>query len=221
MGSGPLVGTDPKLHMFRWSYIYKVRPGTFLALNSFLYMFIYADIASVLQWAAMRHDLFDPRVCVQLSKLQSTTRPHSWRETKAILNRILGEQWEDILQLTEDSMIGSGCVAQVYKGRLRESTGYGTQQKEVAVKVLHPGIRRSMELDLALMVSAAHAGEWVGQLLLPLLAGKGHAAEGEVNTLQAVPLRCISLLESVAEFSGFMLSQLDLTHEAEALERLR
>jgi hypothetical protein len=90
----------------------------------------------------------------------------------------------------------------------------------VAVKVLHPGVRESMLLDMSLMRSIAHAAEWAGETLLCLLYG---GANGTVAlaAVESYPLRCVSLLESVDEFSDFMLSQLDLRHEAAALERLR
>jgi aarF domain-containing kinase len=171
------------------------------------------------QWAAMRHDLFASRVCLQLSKLQSETRPHSWKQTVAALDRILGEGWQDTLNLHQDSLIGSGCVGQVYKGRMRVNDSQGPHYRDVAIKILHPGVRRSMELDLTLMRSGARMAEWVGEVLLPLLySHKGHPEDPEADS---VPLRCISLMESVKEFAEFMMSQLDLRHETLALDHFR
>jgi aarF domain-containing kinase len=177
----------------------------------------------------MRPDLFDSRICRELSKLQSGARVHSWEQTRGILQSILGEHWEETLQLKSDDLVGSGCVAQVYRGKvLVRSQGSGTgkdastsgMEREVAVKVLHPRVRESMHLDLNLMRSIAHAAEWAGETLLRLLYGNQDGTVA-LAAVESYPLRCVSLLESVDEFSDFMLSQLDLRHEAAALERLR
>jgi hypothetical protein len=77
-----------------------------------------------------------------------------------------------------------------------------------------------MHLDLNLLRSVAHAAEWAGETLLRLMYGR---PDGKVPlaAVESYPLRCVSLLESVDEFSDFMLSQLDMRHEAAALERLQ
>lgn len=187
----------------------------------------------------MRPDLFPNHVCDELSKLQSGANQHSWAQTQAILKRVLGDEFEGVLQISEDSLVGSGCVAQVYRGKLIKNSKLHPQTRtpnhedkseseiEVAVKVLHPGIRDSMELDLRLMTAVASALEWVGELALrlycaPSVQGKGvvHAVKS-TSSLEAYPLRCVSLSESVQTFSAFMQSQLDLTQEGRALDTLK
>lgn len=191
------------------------------------------------QWAAMRPDLFPNHVCDELSKLQSGAKKHSWAQTRAILKRVLGDDYEKVLQIQEDSLVGSGCVAQVYRGKMitrnkkdekkhRVSNHQDESDRtvEVAVKVLHPGIRESMELDLNLMSAVASALEWAGELVLrlcytPSVKGGGEHKVASTTSFEAYPLRCVSLSESVQTFSAFMQSQLDLTQEGEALDRLR
>ena len=149
-------------------------------------------------------------------------------------------------------MIGSGCVAQVYRGRIIEhknpaadsmepETTLG-RDREVAVKILHPGIRETMQVDLNLMRSIAQALEWSGQWVLWLFYPHTKNTDNSTSdsssnnsnnsisstilspsttaTVASYPLRCVSLLESVEEFAAFMQSQLDLRAEADALQRL-
>ena len=200
----------------------------------------------------MRPDLFDANICKELSKLHSGVTPHSWEQTQATLCQVLGENWEDVLDIREDSMIGSGCVAQVYRGRIIEhkNPAAGSMEpettlgrdREVAVKILHPGIRETMQVDLNLMRSIAQALEWSGQWVLWLFYPHTKNTDNSTSdsssnnsnnsisstilspsttaTVASYPLRCVSLLESVEEFAAFMQSQLDLRAEADALQRL-
>lgn len=179
----------------------------------------------------MRPDLFPSYVCDELSKLQSGAKKHSWGQTRAILRKVLGDDYEQILQIREDSLAGSGCVAQVYRGTMKVSTknnsGQGTNDRtvEVAVKVLHPGVREAMQLDLNLMAAVASVVEWMGELLLrvcyaPPIKSQYHALTSAAG-VEAYPLRCVSLSESVETFATFMQSQLDLTQEGAALDRLK
>lgn len=103
-----------------------------------------------------RRDILAPEVCDILEPIQWQTRPHSWAETVESL-RTLREDWERILSIDADSqaMLGSGSVAQVYRGRAYvDGAGDPTAPplpKDVAVKVIHPDVKRQIELDLELM----------------------------------------------------------------------
>ena len=178
----------------------------------------------------MRPDLFPGYVCDELSKLQSGAKKHSWAQTHATLKKVLGEDYDKILHIREDSLVGSGCVAQVYRGNMVVPTNKknnhhddSKQTVEVAVKVLHPGVREAMQLDLNLMRSVAAAAEWVGELLLRACYTPSvkHNLLTSTPTLEEYPLRCVSLSESVETFATFMQSQLDLTQEGAALDRLK
>jgi len=91
------------------------------------------------------------------------------------------------------------------------------QQLPVAVKVLHPAIRQSIEADLFLLRSAAQAVESIGGTMLQLLERLLSAGP---RTRSPYPLVCLSARESMEEFASFMGSQVDLHGEGEALERL-
>ncbi|XP_035520644.1 uncharacterized aarF domain-containing protein kinase 2 [Morone saxatilis] len=205
------------------------------------------------QWASTRRDIFPQEFCERFSRLHVKVRPHSWAHTKQCLRRAFGEGWRRVLQFESKEPVGSGCVAQVYKGWAkadhvedpafqslveemekedlleaweipglrgvasslwqlwrgrREEEGFEERKHEessaekehlipVAIKVLHPGVRMQVEMDLLLM----KAGCW----LLHCLPG----------------LKWLSLSEIVEEFEKLMTKQIDLRFEARNIERFR
>uniref|UniRef100_A0A7N6FGH8 ABC1 atypical kinase-like domain-containing protein n=1 Tax=Anabas testudineus TaxID=64144 RepID=A0A7N6FGH8_ANATE len=210
------------------------------------------------QWASTRRDIFSPEFCECFSRLHVKVRPHSWAHTKQCLRRAFGESWKKVLVFESKEPVGSGCVAQVYRGWARadqvedpafqslveelekidlmeaweipglkgvarslwelwrgrrDEEGYEArshpegQQEEsstekehlipVAIKVIHPGVRRQVEIDLLLM----KAGSW----LLCCLPG----------------LKWLSLCEIVEEFEKLMTKQIDLRFEARNIEHFR
>ncbi|XP_042079117.1 uncharacterized aarF domain-containing protein kinase 2 isoform X2 [Haplochromis burtoni] len=190
------------------------------------------------QWASTRRDIFSQDFCNRFSRLHVKVRPHSWAHTKQCLRRAFGEGWRRVLVFRSKEPVGSGCIAQVYRGWARvdqvedpafqsiveemekddlleawEIPGLGGmarslrqlwrgsgeeessedkslldgQQEErlipVAIKVVHPGVRRQVEIDLLLM----KAGSW----LLHCLPG----------------LKWLSICEIVEEFEKLMTKQ--------------
>jgi len=76
------------------------------------------------QWASTRSDLFGEETTSRLSKLRDKTRPHKWKDTVKILKEELGDYWENVIQIDEtDTPLGSGCIAQVYDGVLKQGIG--------------------------------------------------------------------------------------------------
>ncbi|XP_010745404.3 uncharacterized aarF domain-containing protein kinase 2 [Larimichthys crocea] len=211
------------------------------------------------QWASTRRDVFSQEFCERFSRLHVRVRPHSWTHTKQCLRRAFGDGWRRVLEFESKEPVGSGCVAQVYRGwakvdqvddpvfrslmeemekedlreaweipglrgvvssvwqlwrgRKEEEEAYeershpvvqheeGGEEKgrviPVAIKVIHPGVRRQVEMDLLLM----KAGSW----LLHCLPG----------------LKWLSLCEIVEEFEKLMTKQIDLRFEAKNMERFR
>lgn len=210
------------------------------------------------QWASTRRDIFPQEFCDRFSRLHVKVRPHSWTHTKQCLRRAFGENWRRVFVFESKEPVGSGCVAQVYRGWARadlvedpafqslveemekedlleaweipglqgmasslwqlwkggqEQEGHeerrhpedqheeSSMEKEhmipVAIKVVHPGIRRQVEMDLLLMKT----GSWV----LDCLPG----------------LKWLSLHELVEEFEKLMTKQIDLRFEAKNIERFR
>lgn len=145
------------------------------------------------QWASTREDTFPQDVCCRLAQLQTFTRKRPVRYGEDALGLAFGETWRQFLQL-EDGPLASGCVASVYKGRIfaGENTG-----RQVAVKILHGDVKKTVQLDLELLRGAASVAE-----ALPFLR-----------------LKWLSLSEMVDEFASLMEMQLDLRKEAANLER--
>lgn len=71
------------------------------------------------QWACTRRDIFSPEFCERFSRLHVKVRPHSWAHTKQCLQKAFGEGWRRVLVFDSKEPVGSGCVAQVYRGWAR------------------------------------------------------------------------------------------------------
>ncbi|BEJ15195.1 hypothetical protein CspHIS471_0409620 [Cutaneotrichosporon sp. HIS471] len=71
------------------------------------------------QWAASRADLFPDALCVKMSELHSSNSPHPFRYTKKVLERAFGLPFDEIFAEFEDTPIGCGAIAQVYRAQLR------------------------------------------------------------------------------------------------------
>lgn len=141
------------------------------------------------QWASTRPDLLSRVVTARLAKLQHAVTPHSYRDTEIALQHALGPRWTDALSF-ERTPVGSGCIAQVYRGR-ELSSG-----REVAVKVRHPGAREKMELDLEVM----------------------HFTINRLESL--VPsLRYLAISEALEHFEEFLWPQVDFRVEASNLRK--
>ena len=153
------------------------------------------------QWIATRPDLFPLVVCEQLQDLQTNAMRCSWSQTHHTLESMFGLRWEELFTLEIDPasgepvVIGSGCVAQVLKGKLLQPVNRAGMP--VAIKVIHSSVSKSIQDDIRIMRWLAYCMEKI-----PSLSNLGFQ-------------------ESVEEFASFMNSQLDLTKEATSLVRFR
>jgi len=95
--------------------------------------------------------------------------------------------------------IGSGCIAQVYKARLKKDTSLLPAGTEVAIKVIHPGILHKVCVDFYILNKITSLLEKIPRLNLDYL----------------------SMKDSVNQFRDIMLPQLDLRVEARNLKRFR
>jgi ABC1 atypical kinase-like domain len=92
----------------------------------------------LVQWATTRQDLFSPEFCKYFGKLRDDTEGHPWKDTERILKEELGAA-VNAIEL-DPNPIGSGCVAQVYRGTLKQATPTYPAGTKLAIKVQHPGI---------------------------------------------------------------------------------
>jgi len=140
-----------------------------------------------------RRDIFGESICLGLGRLQGAGKDHGWNWTR----KIIQEEWKGrnvgmvINENTE--VVGSGCVAQVYKCR-KDDGSYA------AVKIIHPNIKSSIYLDLLVLEDFAggfdRMPEWTG-------------------------VQYFALPEAVREFKGIMEGQIDMKKEADNLKRFR
>jgi predicted unusual protein kinase regulating ubiquinone biosynthesis (AarF/ABC1/UbiB family) len=145
-----------------------------------LYSVEYSGAAciKIMQWAGSRPDMFGHNFCAVFSKLQDSTRPHSWKYTKKAMKDAYGENWEEKVKLDQNDILGSGCIGQVYKGvifddddesgsdlddsnkEVNSNVNIANSDKEVkkkkkerpvAVKVMHPNVENDIDADLDIL----------------------------------------------------------------------
>lgn len=146
------------------------------------------------QWASTRPDLFPKKLTAHLQRLQDATRTHPWAVAEATLDMSFGEGWRDVLDLDQSKPIGSGCIAQVYKGTLKRPDG---TRIPVACKLIHPHVEENLVHDMNIL----KAFTWC---------------------LECIPsLQYLSLSGAVNTFSIAMREQLDLTLEAEHMAHFK
>jgi predicted unusual protein kinase regulating ubiquinone biosynthesis (AarF/ABC1/UbiB family) len=109
------------------------------------------------QWLSMRPDLFDQSVIEALSSLRDDGPRHPFSHTRELLESAFGCPLGVVFEHLEVEPVASGSVAQVHRGRLRESfvqecianrnLDHDMSFRDVAVKVLHPGVVESAWID--------------------------------------------------------------------------
>jgi ubiquinone biosynthesis protein len=95
------------------------------------------------QFLATRPDLISPELAGDLSRLQDKLPPFSMREARKAIEESLGGRLED--HFAEfGPPVAAASIAQVHKAVV----GEGGTRREVAVKILRPGIERRFRRDL-------------------------------------------------------------------------
>ena len=154
-----------------------------------------AAVIKLMQWASSRPDMFGERFCEVFGALQDSTTPHAWRHTEETLRRCYGEKWKERIRLGK--ILGSGCIGQVYAGAVTHEDG---AEQNVAVKVMHPGVKNNIDADLDLLAFLANIAE--------------HAPFGIGKQLVWLDLPGV-----VDEFHRLLIHQLDFRTEADNLVR--
>ncbi len=147
------------------------------------------------QVMSTRRDLLPPDIADELAHLQDRVPPFPSEIAVATIERAFRRPIEAIFVQFDRTPIASASIAQVHFGILRDRHG---AEREVAVKVLRPGMRRVIEKDLALMRMMAG---WVESL----------SADGKRLKPRQV----------VAEFDKYLHDELDLVREASNATQLR
>jgi ubiquinone biosynthesis protein len=147
------------------------------------------------QVLSTRRDLLPLDIANELAKLQDRVPPFDPAVAMATIERALGKHVDEIFVSFERTPVASASIAQVHFAVLRDRQG---REREVAVKVLRPGMLNVIDKDLGLMRLMAG---WV----------EGMSADG----------KRLKPREVVAEFDKYLHDELDLVREASSAAQLR
>jgi len=151
------------------------------------------------QVLSTRRDLLPEDIADELAKLQDQVPPFSNEESRRLIEKALGQPIEEVFVSFDATPVASASVAQVHFGTLRATERHPEwTEREVAIKVLRPGILPIIESDIALMYDLAK--------VIEKLSSDG---------------RRLKLTENVAEFDRHLHDELDLMREAANASQLR
>jgi ubiquinone biosynthesis protein len=143
------------------------------------------------QVLSTRRDLLPLDVADELAKLQDRVPPFPSAESIALVERAFGKRIDEIFASFGAEPVASASIAQVHFATLQGG-------REVAVKVLRPGMLAAIEGDLALL----------------------HRLAGWVER-SSVDGKRLKPREVVAEFDFYLHDELDLVREAANAAQLR
>lgn len=147
------------------------------------------------QVLSTRRDLLPPDIADELARLQDRVPPFESAVAVATIERAFRRPVDEVFLSFDREPVASASIAQVHFARLRDRQG---REREVAVKVLRPGMLPLIEKDLGLMRTMAG---WVESL----------SADG----------KRLKPREVVAEFDKYLHDELDLVREAANAAQLR
>jgi ubiquinone biosynthesis protein len=147
------------------------------------------------QVLSTRRDLLPTDISDELAKLQDRVPPFSSDIAVASIERAFNRPVDVIFETFEREPVASASIAQVHFATLRGKSG---DVREVAVKVLRPGMLPVIDKDLSLMRMMAG---WV-----EILSTDGKRLKPR---------------EVVAEFDNYLHDELDLVREAANAAQLR
>ena len=147
------------------------------------------------QVLSTRRDLMPLDIADELARLQDRVPPFSSDVAVAIIERAFGKPVGQIFASFEREPVASASIAQVHFAKLVDRGG---KERDVAVKVLRPGMLGAIEKDLSLMRMMAG---WV----------EGLSDDG----------KRLKPREVVAEFDKYLHDELDLVREASSAAQLR
>ncbi|HEX5339096.1 MAG TPA: ubiquinone biosynthesis regulatory protein kinase UbiB [Gallionella sp.] len=136
------------------------------------------------QMLSTRRDLMPSDIADELAKLQDQVPPFPSAQAVAILEATYRKPLREVFASFDETPVASASVAQVHFGTLPDG-------RDVAVKILRPGINNIIGHDIALLKAAADLVEWLW-----------------IDGRRLKPRRVIE------EFEKHLADELDLTHEA-------
>ncbi|MCX7251520.1 MAG: ubiquinone biosynthesis regulatory protein kinase UbiB [Burkholderiales bacterium] len=149
---------------------------------------IFVKLGQVL---STRRDLMPPDIADELARLQDRVPPFPSQVAVATIERAFGQKLDQVFASFDQQPVASASIAQVHFAVLHDG-------REVAVKVLRPGMLPVIDKDLGLMRLMAG---WVEKF----------SADG----------KRLKPREVVAEFDKYLHDELDLVREASNAAQLR
>ena len=143
------------------------------------------------QVLSTRRDLLPPDVSDELAKLQDSVPPIPAAQAAALVRKAYGRPTDQVFASFDAEAVASASIAQVHFATMKDG-------REVAVKVLRPGMLDVIEDDLTLLHTLAR---WVERV----------SADG----------KRLKPREVVAEFDTYLHDELDLVREAANASQLR
>jgi ubiquinone biosynthesis protein len=143
------------------------------------------------QVLSTRRDLLPADLADELARLQDRVPPFPGAQARAIVERAFRQPIDAVFARFDDEPVASASIAQVHFAALKSG-------REVAVKVLRPGMLATIEKDLALLRTLAG---WIER----------NSSDG----------RRLRPREVVAEFDKYLHDELDLVREAANATQLR
>lgn len=147
------------------------------------------------QVLSTRRDLMPPDIADELALLQDRVPPFPSAVAMATIERAFHRPVDQVFEQFDAQPVASASIAQVHFAVLKDRQGV---RRDVAVKVLRPGMLPAIEKDLSLMRMMA---SWVESLF----------ADG----------KRLKPREVVAEFDKYLHDELDLIREASNAAQLR
>ena len=167
------------------------------------------------QTLATRPDIVGPEVAAHLSLLQDKMEPFDARLVPDLLNAALGERAADLTEISPP--IAAASIAQVHKAVLITDG----VRRDVAVKILRPGIKARFRADIeAQYAGAALAERWARGLrrLRPtdVVATLDRSARLELDLrLEAASIS--EMAENIKDDEGFIIPSVSWDHTAETV----
>lgn len=146
------------------------------------------------QVLSTRPDILPAAFLEELAELQDRVEPFAFTEVRRVVETALGKPLSSVFATFEERPVASASLAQVHRAEL--SPDISSSFRQVAVKVLRPGVEQEVRGDLGLLTEIA-----------PLVSRSALGRRYDVPTV-------------VAELERTLTAELDLTREAANAVRL-
>jgi ubiquinone biosynthesis protein len=109
------------------------------------------------QVLSTRPDLVPPDLCAELAKLQDRVPPFPAAAVEAVLRQAYGTDPREVFSDLSYAPVAAASVAQVHRARLANRTGVASELagRDVAIKIIRPGIEAVIDKDIALLETLA------------------------------------------------------------------